>query len=69
MQWNRIANLTGTGKGGGKILLPIFLAAILVTPAVAAPKPHIISFGKWAQVDWTAGQRGTKSQRRSRFAR
>lgn len=41
-----------------RLMLSILLTAILLTPTLAATKPHIISFGKWTQVDWIAGHKG-----------
>jgi hypothetical protein len=38
------------------------LAATLLTSAVAAaPKPHVISFGKWTTVEWVPGPANSRS--------
>jgi hypothetical protein len=36
-------------------LLPILTAAILVTASSAAPKPHVITFGRWTTVKLLSG--------------
>lgn len=38
-----------------RLTLTISLLLLLLTTAHAAPKPHVISFGKWTTVKWFAG--------------
>lgn len=38
-----------------RLFLPIFTAAILVTASSAAPKPHVITFGRWTTVKLLSG--------------
>ena len=38
-----------------RLSLRLFVFALWSTAAMAAPKPHVISFGKWTTVQWFAG--------------
>lgn len=38
------------------ILLPCLAFILLCAVAIAAPKPHVVSFGKWTTVKWLVGE-------------
>lgn len=41
-----------------RFLLICFLTSTLLSPALAATKPHVIAFGKWTQVNWVTDDSG-----------
>jgi hypothetical protein len=43
-------------------LAVVLLALLLTSSSLAAPKPHVISFGKWMPVQWMVGTNGDDEQ-------
>lgn len=68
MPWNRTWNLGNpvpAGRGEGQLgrrgcssICILIIATLLAGSAGAATKIHVITFGKWTSVQWTAGTNG-----------
>ena len=46
-------NLISISQSCGRIVLLFSVTVILASAALATSKPHVISFGKWASVQWS----------------